>query len=184
MNTTKIMIFLAFLAFLATACFKAPQYADTPAIAFESIRNAPAGTGTDSVILTVSYQDGNGDLGLGDDDKNPPFQELNSNGSVNTAFFNFYANAYKKVRGNYVPITFFSYPKLDGRFPRLNATRSSSIEGTLRYTILFSYIFSSGIYAPAVSRNDTIKFDVQIADRGLNKSNIIQTSEIIIGKKN
>ncbi len=184
MNTTKIIILVVFLGLLATACFKAPQYADTPAISLESIRNAPAGTGTDSVILTISYQDGNGDLGLDDGDKQPPFQELNSDGTVNTAFFNFYANAYKKVNGRFVPITFFSFPKLDGRFPRLNATRSSAIEGTLKYTLLFSYIFSSGIYSPAISRNDTLKFDIRIADRALNKSNIVETSEIIIGKKN
>lgn len=184
MNTTKIMTFLAFLAFLATACFKAPQYADTPAIVFESIRNAPT-TGGDSVIIVFSYQDGNGDLGLDESDKQPPFQELNSDGSVNPAFFNFYANAYKKINGRYVPIIFSKDFTLNGRIPRLNKTRSSAIEGTIRYGIRFEYLFSSeGVYSPPVFRNDTIKFDVQIADRGLNKSNIVQTSEIIIGRKN
>ncbi len=183
MNTAKIIVLLVFLALLATACFQAPNYADTPAISFESIRNAPASTGADSVFITISYQDGNGDMGLNSADTLSPFQRIVAGGQPNQFFNNYFLNIYKRVNGRYVPVTFNSSEfTLNGRYPRLNGSRNSAIEGTLRYSFVFFYVFSNA-YTPRISQNDTVKFDVQVVDRALNKSNIVETQEIIIGKK-
>jgi hypothetical protein len=181
MNTTKIIILLCFLSLLATACFKEPNYADTPAIAFESIRNVPINNGSDSVIITIAYQDGDGDMGLSSADTMPPFQRL-IGGQPNQFYNNYFLNIYKKVRGTYVPVRFVEPSfTLNGRYPRLNGSRKSAIEGTLKYSFVFFYVFSNA-YTPSISRNDTVKFDVQVVDRALNKSNIVETQEIIIGR--
>lgn len=183
MNIVKIGIFIVFLGLLMTACFRPPTYPDTPTIGFESIRNAPEDNTRDSVIITVSYQDGNGDLGLNSSDNLPPFQVTGTDGRPNPFFYNYFINIYKRVNGRYTPVVFTDPTiTLNSRFPRLNDSRNSAIEGTLRFTFAFFY---GGFVAtsPRVSRNDTVRFDVQIADRALNKSNIVETQEIILGRR-
>jgi hypothetical protein len=183
MNTAKIVILLVFLGFLATSCFSPPTYPDTPEIGFEAINNVPANN-SDSVFITISYKDGDGDLGLNSTDDQPPFQATNTDGTPNPFYNNFYLNIYKRINGRYVPVRFTEPTfSLNGRYPRLNDTRKSAIEGTLKYSFLYFYVFPDAT-TPRISRNDTIKFDVQIVDRALNKSNIVETSEIIIGRKN
>ncbi|MCU0390311.1 MAG: hypothetical protein MUE81_04275 [Thermoflexibacter sp.] len=184
LKTTKIIIFLVFIGLIATACFREPNYADTPAIAFESIRNTPINSSSDSVIITIAYQDGDGDMGLASTDTMPPFQRTASNGQPNQFFNNYFLNIYKRVNGRYVPVI-FNEPSftLNSRYPRLNGSRQSAIEGSLRFTVPFFYgLFSA--YSPRINRNDTIRFDVQVVDRALNKSNIVETTDIIMGRRN
>ncbi len=183
MNTAKIVILLILLGFLAVACFKPPTYPDVPSIAFESIKNVP-NNGSDSIYISITWQDGDGDLGLSTTDDQPPFQAKEANGAANPFYNNFFINISKRVNGRYVPVR-FTEPTftLNGRYPRLNEARKSAIEGTLQYTFLYLYVFPDATI-PRISRNDTIKFDVQIVDRALNKSNIVETSEIIIGRRN
>ena len=183
MNFAKIMIFIVFLGLLVTACFRPPTYPDTPSIGFASIRNVPISNGNDSIYITITYQDGNGDIGLEQNENTPPYQVTNSDGSPNQFFYNYFINAYKKVNGRFVRVT-FNTPEftLNSRIPPLNPSRKSAIEGTLTYGLQFLYVFGEA-YTPRISRNDTVRFDVQIADRALNKSNIIETQEIIVGRR-
>lgn len=62
-----------------TACFDPPEFPLTPEIDFEGIyfREAKAVGEMDSLVLTISFRDGNGDLGLSTSDINPPFHDLN-----------------------------------------------------------------------------------------------------------
>ena len=186
MNIVKIIILIVFLGLLLTACFRPPNYPDTPAIGFESIRNVPISNGNDSVYITISYQDGNGDIGLdarAASDTMPPYQRSLANGQPNLFFNNYFLNLYKKVNGRFVKVTFNAGEfSLNARIPPLNPSRNSAIEGTLTYGLQFFYIFAEA-YTPRISRNDTVKFDVQIADRALNRSNIIETQEIIVGRR-
>jgi hypothetical protein len=178
MNILKISFLILFLGLMFTACFKPPTYPDTPAIDFVSIRNSSASNFADSVIVIISYRDGNGDLGLNSSDNQPPFQDSPSN----PFYHNFFINAYKRVNGRYSLITFPDGVTLNGRFPRLSDSRNSAIEGTVQFTFAFFY---AGLVSttPRISRNDTVKFDVQIADRALNRSNIVETQEIIVGRR-
>ncbi len=60
-----------------TACFNPPEFPVEPQIEFESIQYKEYGTGLDteydSLILTVSFKDGDGDLGLDASEDQPPY---------------------------------------------------------------------------------------------------------------
>lgn len=61
-----------------TACFNPPEFPITPEIDFEGIyfREARAVGERDSLVLTISFRDGNGDLGLSSTDIEPPYHDL------------------------------------------------------------------------------------------------------------
>lgn len=58
------------------SCQKPPELPVTPSITFESVRYAPGPNGFDSLIVTIGFEDGNGDLGLLGSDNDPPYQPL------------------------------------------------------------------------------------------------------------
>jgi hypothetical protein len=62
-----------------TACFDPPEFPITPEIDFEGIyfREAKAVGERDSLVLTISFRDGNGDLGLSSTDIDPPYHDVN-----------------------------------------------------------------------------------------------------------
>ena len=65
------------LAVLLTGCFDKDIFPDTPNIAFENIVFFD-GSSTDSLILSFSFEDGNGDLGVIEgQDVLPPYHEFN-----------------------------------------------------------------------------------------------------------
>jgi hypothetical protein len=74
----KINTFLFLgVAILATSCFDAPQFPDTPKIEFKNIIFKDIGTNTDpdSLIILIYFEDGDGDLGIGDKEINSPFNQ-------------------------------------------------------------------------------------------------------------
>lgn len=61
----------------------------------------------------------------------------------------------------------------DGRFPLLSDLTNSPLEGKLRYGMTstgFQFLF----------RNDTLKLEIQIKDRALNRSNVIETPDFTL----
>jgi len=64
---------------LATACFDPPEFPTTPEIDFESIyfQEAESPGESDKLVLTISFRDGNGDLGLSATDIEPPYHDVN-----------------------------------------------------------------------------------------------------------
>ncbi len=66
------------ICLLLTSCFEPPQYSPIPSIEFESVifKDVANTSDPDSLILTVRFKDGDGNLGLdpdSDEDKSPPF---------------------------------------------------------------------------------------------------------------
>jgi len=63
----------------AAACFDPPDYPFTPEISFEDIsfREAKAVGESDALVLTISFKDGDGDLGLSTTAIDPPFHDVN-----------------------------------------------------------------------------------------------------------
>ena len=61
------------------ACFDPPEYPIVPEIAFEDIsfREAKAAGERDALVLTLSFRDGDGNLGLSSTDIDPPFHDVN-----------------------------------------------------------------------------------------------------------
>lgn len=68
------------------------------------------------------------------------------------------------------------FTTFNGRFPRiLSANRTQAIEGSLEYAML-SFGWQS------IFRNDTIRIDVEIQDRALNRSNTVSSPELTLSQ--
>lgn len=180
----RTFLFVCFCLATLTSCFREPDYSVVPEIGFKEISVHRARfPRTDSVAIIITYKDGDGDLGLGDQDINPPFAITNPDGTPNKFYYNYFINIFKKERGRFVPVV-FADPSvtLNARFPRLNNLNTrTAIEGTLRYGFNFFYAFADA-YQPRIGPGDTVRFEIQIADRQLHLSNIVQTDEIVIGQ--
>jgi len=91
MKVVKGLLLFAVSA-TVTSCFDPPQFSDVPQIDFLDsrsqfyFREGTTDNPTDSLVITISFRDGNGDLGLGADQIEAPYNDifygLASNGQV------------------------------------------------------------------------------------------------------
>lgn len=154
------------------ACYVEPNYSDTPEISLVGppIRyELEAGTGVgaakrDSIVLTIRFQDGIGDLG----------EDNRDTARIRSLFG-------KESWGNYELRTFYL---LDGKFVEQNSSvnqkllfprmtrdgQRGAIEGNLDFSQTFPYLRPYRL-VPA-------KFQIRIRDRGLRVSNIVETDTI------
>jgi hypothetical protein len=217
----------------AGACFNPPEFPVVPQIEFESVQYKEYGTGFDSeydsLILTISFKDGDGDLGLDPSENSQPYNnkfyfvaggkyityntkrtdpnydtlpdfvkpyncinwEVYKENNVvkDTLYFQLNPDYHnitveflvKNSDGTFTEFDWreaFNYPNcgisFDGRFPILFKDKPGTpLEGKIRYgmgSIGFKILFST----------KTLKLRVQIKDRALNKSNIIETNEFTL----
>lgn len=84
------IVVICSLLILSSSCNDAPEFPNTPKIDFESIilRDASSGNG-DSLILTIRFEDGDGDLGLGTLEDEPPYNQKNYFSNKTGDFFKF-----------------------------------------------------------------------------------------------
>jgi len=155
----KILIVTLALA----ACEKTKNFPKEPVVKLTSV--AVVGPGVDPlvpnehVIITFDFTDGDGDLGLDDDMRNPPF-------CIGCEYeFNLWANVSSKVNGEFI----FDY-KYPSRIKNLTPNSNNpTIEGQMIYKI-----------DVANRRSDTVIIDFLLIDRALNKSNKEVTDPIYI----
>jgi len=150
--------------FLFTSCIKKETFPDIPEIAYLGFTSLPdSGKAVTTGILTISFKDGNGDIGLNPGDTLPPF---NKNGNY---YYNYVIDYYEKQMGTYVKITLD--PPYNARIPYLTPDDpNKSIKGYIVDTLQLN---PKPLY-------DTIKFKFYIYDRALNKSNVDSTPPIIL----
>jgi hypothetical protein len=164
------------------ACVQEPSFSSTPAIQFKSIQKITKTSndgfgGTikiDSVIMSINFQDAEGDLGLTE-------AQLKSDIKYKD-FRNFEVAVLLQKNGIFIPITF--NPALGGlmNFKFKPNQKSGPIEGSIDYSTQFVYAFYKGYSPQFTAKNDTLKFKIFIRDNALNKSNTIETDPIIIFK--
>ena len=227
----KGTVLLGLLTILVSACFNAPEFPNEPSIAFNNIifKHGALETDPDSLILTLDFRDGDGDLGLRSDgpDTGAPYHDLwvfinvNNPDSLvklsdrNTPQYdtlppyefpykcinytlaggdtiyvqpnefhnNIYIDFFVKKNGVYTEFIFADLfaPEcnpltFNGRYPILNEpdpNRDRPLEGNLKYKME-----SAGW--ELVFRQDTLKLDIYIYDRALNKSNMISTPDFVL----
>ena len=162
-----VLFFFGALFAVISGCMKKQSYPETPVISFLNLELFyDSAHVVKTGILTISYQDGNGDIGLADGDTFPPYQK---NGPY---YYNFVLTHFEKQNGVYHQV-FDSIP-FSARIPVLTPDDPNKpIKGFIADNIL--------LYPPPL--HDTIKFEVFIYDRALNKSNVITTPEIILRRK-
>ena len=172
---TKQLIGLLLLALAIGSCQKPVEYPIDPKIAYEGftyLMNADS-TFSGEGIISFSYTDGDGDLGLDDADTLPPF------GFHDAHYYNMMVDYLKCVNGEFVKTPLLSWNaqtqsydtvSFNARFKRLrDSEEPKAISGTMEYKLTVQNPFSP---------DDTVKFEIRIFDRALHESNVIQTDPI------
>ena len=175
------IIGLLLLALAVLSCQKSVEYPIEPKITYEGFTylfNADS-TFSGEGIISFSYTDGDGDLGLNDEDTLPPF------GFHDTHYYNMVIDYLKSVNGVFVKtpllsphvptnpadtLVLYDTVTFNARFKRLrDSEEPKAISGTMEYKLTVQNPFSP---------QDTVKFEIHILDRALHESNVIQTEAI------
>lgn len=215
-NFTYNLLFLILLG----SCISPPDnFPSVPEVAFRDMEFVSTNS-SDSLIVSITFKDAEGDLGLNSTDVAPPFNALefkrdNTGGLIlyrnrppeaprfnpidwvvnpivnnitvrdtvwveqnqnhNNIFIKFFIKrngVFREFRWEDAPF----YTTFNGRFPRiLTDNNTQAVEGTIRYSML-SFGWQS------LFRNDTIRIDVQVQDRALNKSNLVSSPEVTLSQ--
>lgn len=160
------------LALTMTACFTEPNYSNVPEIAFERIDRytIEAGRGVgrskrDSLVLNIRFKDGDGNLGDNIPLARPDSLKYASNGG----WGNYRIRTFRLINRQYEELPVAVNNTLF--FPDLTKGKpSGAIEGDLWFDQIFQYGTSFQIYPT--------KFQIQIRDRDLNVSNVIETDTV------
>ena len=160
-----ILVSIAF-ALVTTSCRHEQKYPVVPHIEFVSIEKVDNGTGHDSQAeLTIYFQDGDGDIGLDETDREPVF-------AVDSPYYyNFFIHLYEKQEGEWVELELPT--PLHSRIPHLSDDVPESIEGKLSIVTFINNPYSS---------YDTVRLSCYLVDRALHHSDTITTPEIIVNK--
>ena len=175
------IIGLLLLALAVLSCQKSVEYPIEPKITYEGFTylfNADS-TFSGEGVISFSYTDGDGDLGLNDEDTLPPF------GFHDTHYYNMVIDYLKSVNGVFVKtpllsphvptnpadtLVLYDTVTFNARFKRLrDSEEPKAISGTMEYKLTVQNPFSP---------QDTVKFEIHILDRALHESNVIQTEAI------
>lgn len=149
-----ISVILVGLSLSLTSCLKKETASPIPLIEFKDFQ-----ANKDTATLILSFTDGDGDIGLTQNDTVAPNN------------YNCFITYIEKQKGVWVKrqLPFdFNY-----RIPIINtSSKKKTIKGEIRIAI-------KPFYYDPFSKFDTIKYEIYIVDKALNKSNVINTREII-----
>jgi hypothetical protein len=151
---------LIFTTVFLASCLKTEEFPVEPAISFVSFETK--GSGAD---LKLTFTDGDGDIGLDPGDTLAPF-DLSSK-----YYYNLFIRYYELQNGQWIliPIT---NPPLSYRTPKVTPTgQNKSLNGNMTINLT--------LYYNAFSLYDTLKLDVQLVDRALHESNIIEIGPLL-----
>ncbi len=155
---------LLFLSLGMTACIKEEQYPIEPVINFEQFATARGSDGKDSLgVLSISYTDGDGDLGYPAIKPDPQYD--------------LYISYFEMNNGVLENVTTPSGDTIqfNARLPYLTPDiANKTIKGEIEDTLTINN---------PLSDNDTILFRIYLVDRANNKSNTIETPLIKIIKR-
>lgn len=148
--------------FLFTSCIKQEEYPDIPQIEFrEFLLVFDTGQYAVKGVLTFSFRDGNGDIGLNPKDTLPPYEHGGD------YYYNLLIHYFEKQQGEWVEIDLD--PPCHARIPVLTPDDpGKAIKGFISDTLALD----------PHPESDTIRLEVFIYDRALNKSNVITTPDI------
>jgi hypothetical protein len=162
---SKIVLFLfAITAYLLSGCVEKEQYPLIPVIKYAGFMVDTTAQGYDSIgIVTITYTDGDGDLGLDSTDTAEPY------------LYNYYFTFMQMKEGVLQPVELpDSTINFNARIPILTPSgKNKNISGEISRTLELYQAWS------ALS-SDTIGFEIYVKDRALNVSNIVQSPLYIL----
>jgi len=166
MNLKRFLIFtlFGFYAMLVQGCFKKVTYPLEPIISEPNITLVG-----DSAIVSFTFTDGDGDIGLNDSETEAPYD------SSSFFYYNLYLDYYEKddvngwQRGLDLAGDSISFKYRLERIALKGKQRG--IKGTMDVVI-------NAYRNPFSSQSDTVMFKIRLIDRALNISNQIETDPI------
>ncbi len=175
-NTKLSLILIAVVLMLSASCRKLEEYPLEPQIGFHDFvllidqQTGDINTG----LLMISYQDGDGDIGLADGDTLFPF---NRDGEFH---YNLIVRYFEQQYGNFVEVPLVSFNDQTQTFdtntfntripPLLPDGQQKAIKGIIEYELFVNN---------PLSDFDTIQYKVKLIDRALNISNEVTTPPIV-----
>lgn len=147
-----------------SACFKKKKFSEVPSIRFLEFTKLE-----DSAKITLSFQDGEGDIGLAPDQMGSPYNP----GS--RYYYNLYMVYYEKDDAlGWIPGKDFNGDTIvfKNRILPVYQGKKKGIEGKIVATL------EPFFYNPFSSQSDTVKYRVQLIDRALHESAWIETDVI------
>jgi hypothetical protein len=150
-----------------TSCLKKEEFPIVPQIKYEGFDlEFDSGMYAKRGYLTISFKDGDGDIGLFPEQKQPPFDT----GSI--YYYNYHIDYYERRMGTFVKIDLD--PSFNARIPYLTPSDpNKAIKGIIVDTLQLN---PAPVY-------DTIKFKFCIYDRALHRSNYDSTPPIVVRRR-
>lgn len=162
---TKISLFLLVLLIAGTtACIKEEQYPIIPQIEYGSFATAMDISGKDSLgAVTISYTDGDGDIGLFSWDTIEPRK------------YNYYLKFMQVINKQLVEVKpIDSTVTFNARIPILTpAGRNKNIKGEITMNLEL-------YFARNLLKSDSVAFEIYIKDRALHSSNVVKSPLYIL----
>lgn len=164
---TIVISLIVLLSTLIYSCKKHEVYPIEPTIKFNNFIKIDNGTGIDNKgFIVIDFTDGDGDIGLEAEDTIAPY--------------NIDGDYYYNCLIDYFELENDTFRKIDldftfnVRVPYIEEDLANKgIKGEIEVEVYFNNINST---------NDSIRFEVQLIDRALHKSNIITTPSIYVKK--
>ena len=174
LRTLRGIALFSLAAVSISGCLTPPDFSDKPKIELDGVTVIRLGGNLgvrDSIEIALKFEDGNGDLGLDKTDDTGPFAY---NNKQNRYYENYFLQPfYKNRQGIFVPL--IPLGKENGRFIRL--TKADAKPGPLQGILRRSVVFNLDT-AFAYRAGTEYKFEVSIADRALNESNVLTTNTV------
>lgn len=164
----KVSVLVVFsVAALLTGCYNDVSFDTTPYIEFKNVSKETmlddfSGSKKDSVIISVHFEDGDGDLGLNEEEKKV---------AVEKEDFNYMLRIFRSKNGVFQEVP--QEVPYSGFFMRLKGDdKKSPIEGTLDYSVVY--------FHNSIPAKDSVKYQITIKDRAGNISNTVESKMIIL----
>jgi hypothetical protein len=146
----------------------APLFSDIPNLTLAKVEQFQRDGKDSSVVITLNYTDGDGDIGLEETDTFPPFN------FGSDYFHNLLVSVYRIENGIKIPITIPATTdtlNFNDRIKNLTPTgKIKTISGQIRINL------NAKPYPGILP--DSMSYKVQIIDRKLNKSNTVETNPL------
>jgi hypothetical protein len=162
------------------SCISPPDFPSTPSIEFKELKvnrvDDGVTTAFDHVVLTVTFKDGEGDLGLNESDKtaDSPYAKT-INGLPNRNYYNYFLTPFVETSpGVFEPVKFVnSLVTYNSTYPPLDpaGSKSAPLKGDLSFTTDVLVDTDTPIKS-----GQNIRFELTIMDRALHESNKITSS--------
>ncbi|MEO8587841.1 MAG: hypothetical protein ABI432_00590 [Flavobacteriales bacterium] len=155
-GAVKVALGAALSSLLFIGCLKQDEFPKEPKVVFKSFEQFG-----DSSSLTISFTDGDGDVGLDAYDTAPPFD------TSSVYYYNLFLEYDYLDNGEWTRVN-FPLP-LYYRIPRITPTgQNKALEGEI----------AVAIKPWPILPNDTIRFSVHMVDRALHESNTVVSDAI------